>query len=184
MTTQTTVRTDASQALAAYFARRYDDSIQQALSVKKQFPDFAVIDEILAENYLAKGEPAKVISLLTQSRPVSDDARAVKDIMLGIAFARLGQRHKALEQLEQIEKSEYPGFSLDYEVAAFSVALGDNSKAIKHLEKSYAYRDTSILFLNVDPLMDPLRLNVHFQRLLTQLNLYPAVTIRKAQRRK
>ncbi len=170
--TTRTVRTDASLALATYFARRYDDSIQKALSVKKQFPDFSVIDEILAENYLAKGEPAKVMSLLALSRPVSDDARAVKDIMVGIAFAKLGQRRKAVEQLKHIEASEYPGFSLDYEVAALAAAVGDNGRAIKYLEKSYAYRDTSILFLNVDPLMDPLRSNVHFQRLLTKLNLH------------
>ena len=182
--TTPTVRTDASQALAAYFARRYDDSIQKALSVKKQYPDFSVIDEILAENYLAKGEPAEVITLFTLSRPVSNDARAVKDIMLGIAFAKLGQKRKAIQQLEHIEKSEYPGFSLDYEVAALSMALGDKGKAIKYLEKSYAYRDTSILFLNVDPLMDPLRLNVRFQRLITQLNLYPAITTRDAKGRK
>jgi hypothetical protein len=92
--------------------------------------------------------------------------------MLGIAFAKLGQRRKAMEQLKHIETSEYPGFSLDYEVAALAAAVGENGRAIKYLEKSYAYRDTSILFLNVDPLMDPLRSNVRFQGLLTKLNLH------------
>jgi serine/threonine-protein kinase len=170
--TTRTVRIDASLALASYFARRYDESIQKALSVKRQFPDFSVIDEILAENYLARGEPTKVMSLLGPSRPALDDARAVKGIMVGIAFAKLGQRRKALVQLRQIEASESPGFSLDYEVAALAAAVGDNRKAFKYLEKSYAYRDTSILFLNVDPLMDPLRSSVRFPQLLRKLNLH------------
>jgi len=161
----------ACEALAAYFARRYDSAAEQAVILKNRFPAYAAADEILAEIYISKNEPARAITLLQMSRPALEDSRILKDVMLGIAFARMGQKHKALLRLEKIKKSERPGFNLSYQVAALYAALGNMDGAFRCLDESYASRQTSILFLNVDPLMDPLRSQPQFRDMVAKLNL-------------
>lgn len=89
--------------------------------------------------------------------------------MLGIAYARMGKRDEALRQLQQIER---PGAStLNYTLATLSAAVGLNDKAMNYLEKAYANKETSILFVGVDPLLDPLKQDMRFQQLLSKMNL-------------
>jgi hypothetical protein len=109
---------------------------------------------------------------LSATTPQSADAALSKEIMLGIAYARLGHKHKAARQLKIAEKSPHSGFKLAYHLAALSVALGDNDKAFNYLESAFVNRQTSILFVNVDPLMDPLRGDPRFDRLVERLHIH------------
>jgi serine/threonine protein kinase len=164
--------THLSRAIVAYYARQYDSSIEQSEIIRKRFPQYEGADEILAGDYVAKNQPAKAIKLLLLSKPLSEDSQILKAVMLGIAYAKMDQRRKALLQLQRVEKAERPGFILFYHVAALSAIVGDKDRAFRYLEKSYSNRQTSILFLNVDPLMDPLRPDPRFRELLTKLNLH------------
>jgi eukaryotic-like serine/threonine-protein kinase len=165
------VSVDFSEGLEAYFARRYDISSRLAEQLQKRFPGNEVAIEILAESYVAMSQPSKAITLLESITTESGDAQISRDAILGIAFARKGQRLKALRIAKRIEASEHFGVELNYHLAALWAALGDRDKAVEYLEMSYKRRQMSILFLGVDPLMDSLRSDPRFQNILLQMNL-------------
>jgi serine/threonine protein kinase/tetratricopeptide (TPR) repeat protein len=163
---------EVNEALATYYARHFDLSIEQAESIHQRFPDNDVVVEILAENYIALDEPKKVLRLLAKNSPKNGDVRISRDAMLGLAYARLGDKRKALQILRRMEDSKQLGVEQNFHLAALAAAVGDSSKALTYLERSYVRRQMSVLFLKVDPLMDPLRSDVRFQNLLVKLNLH------------
>jgi serine/threonine-protein kinase len=158
-----------SEALTAYYDRRFADSAAQAEEIRKRVPGIWAVVEILAASYISIGQPEKAVALLTNTPVVSGDTSSARDAMLGIAYARMGKRDEALRQLQQIER---PGAStLNYTLATLSAAVGLNDKAMNYLEKAYANKETSILFVGVDPLLDPLKQDMRFQQLLSKMNL-------------
>jgi serine/threonine protein kinase len=176
------VGADVHEALSEYFARHYAESIERAAALRRSHPEIEILTEILAEDYLAMNRPSEVVTLLRQYDPKSKDAKISRDAMLGIAFARLGQKRKALRILTVIERSKQPNFDLFFQLAALSAAVGDKDRAFDDLEKAYDRRQTSIVFLGVDALMDSLRPIPRFQRMLDKLNLNnPAKEEDKAQ---
>ena len=82
----------------------------------------------------------------------------------------MGQRQSALAQLKRLEES-YKNADSSYYIAALCARLGDNDKALSYLEKSYQGRQADVLYLAVDPLMDPMRHDQRFRSMLSALNL-------------
>ncbi len=163
--------THVSIALTEYYAGEYDASINELQEIKKRSPSFAAADEILATDYLAKNMPAEAIQIILQSPPSSEEKRQVMTIMLGIAYARSGRTHLALKQLSEAEKALGHGFQPNLNIAELCAAVGNRQKAMDYLEKAFSSRQTSILFVNVDPLIDPVRSDERFHQLLSRLNL-------------
>jgi hypothetical protein len=72
--------------------------------------------------------------------------------------------------LKMVELAKPPtGSEFDY-AQAWS-RLGENSKAINMLEKACDNRSNNILYLKVNPNLDPLRSDPKFQALLKRVNL-------------
>ncbi len=168
--TQKSISTQVSEALTAYYEGRFQDSATRAEEIRKQAPGIWFVAELLAGNYIAIGQPEKAVALLTSATVGSGDASSVRDAMLGIAYARLGKKDEAIKQLQRIER---PGASgLNYTLATLSAAVGLNDKAMDHLDKAYTNKESDILFIKVDPLLDPLRQDARFQKLLSKMNLH------------
>ena len=51
------------------------------------------------------------------------------------------------------------------------LGMGDKEAALTWLERAYAEHDNSMTALKVDPLLDPLRDDPRFQRLLVRVGL-------------
>jgi len=58
-----------------------------------------------------------------------------------------------------------------YYIAISYLGLGKNELAMDWLEKAYADRSNGLVFLEVEPELDPLRSNRRFVALQTKLNL-------------
>jgi serine/threonine-protein kinase len=89
---------------------------------------------------------------------------------IGWIYALSGQRHKALEildELKELSKGEYVAPS---GIALVHVGLGENEEALQWLEKGYEKRDGNMILLKVSPIWDPLRDDPRFQELLRRMN--------------
>jgi len=159
------------ETLSEYYARQYDQSIRRGKALKSRYPEIELVTEILAEDYLATGKLTDAYSLLMSSRPSSPDAKASRNMMLGITLARLGRRREALRILGRIESERKPTFDFNFLLGALCAAIGKKDSAFEYLEKSYISRQTSILFLGTDPLWDLLRPDPRYQRFISRLNL-------------
>lgn len=166
---QKSLSAEMSMAITDFYSRQYPASIQRLQLIEKSAPGNSAFVEGFADNYIAMGEPEKAIPVLTDFTPESDDVRSVRDALLGIVYARMGRKADALAQLDKIETAEQS--HLNYPLATLLAAIGYNDKAVDFLEKSAANRETDILFMGVDPLMDVLRSNPRFHALEVRLNL-------------
>jgi hypothetical protein len=80
------------------------------------------------------------------------------------AYARKGDRQKALQILERIKQSSNTRI-LAFDVAIGYVGLGDKNEAMNWLERSYAQKEVDIFSIRVNPLLEPLQGDPRFEAL-------------------
>ena len=85
------------------------------------------------------------------------------------AYAYAGQEKKARETLAAY--AVRPETAVWYYLALAHLALGDKAEALRDLEKDYDRRSAEVLFIAVDPMMDNLRADPRFRRLLARMKL-------------
>src|SRR5206468_12334471 len=86
-------------------------------------------------------------------------------------YAKTGHCDKSsnmLTKLEQLATERHVG---PFILAMVHLALGENEKAIDDLERAYRERaDPFIVCLKVEPLLDPLRGDPRFERLVAKVS--------------
>jgi tetratricopeptide (TPR) repeat protein len=165
-----TLGTGLVEAAAAYFSGKYESSVHQVEQIRNQFHTSAVAIEMEAQDYLALNSPDRALKVLVEAPPDPSAPPDLRDALRGIALAQMGQRQSAVTELKRLEKSNQSVDS-SYYIAALCAQLGDKDKAFTYLTKSHEDRQTDMLFVAVDPLMDPLRSDARFKSLMSTLNL-------------
>jgi TolB-like protein/Flp pilus assembly protein TadD len=152
-----------------YEGRRYDEAIEGALKVLATHPSAWNARWILGQAYLQKKEYSKAIEAF---RRASEDKGAEESAvlaLLGSAYAAAGERDEALKILKQLLERPRDIQLHAYQVAVLYVALDDRNRAFEWLEKSLEQRSEDVLFLQNDPLLDALRPDPRFARLLQRI---------------
>ncbi len=88
---------------------------------------------------------------------------------LGIAYARAGQKDKALEVALKLEKTNNSWYA--YGIAEIYTALGDIDKAIYWIEEAYKQRTNFVPWFNSDAYYKPLYNDPRFIEIMGRLNL-------------
>jgi hypothetical protein len=92
---------------------------------------------------------------------------------LGFAYARNGQKDKAMETLNELDQLATHRFVTPFCQALVYLGLREDNKAIDWLEKAYQERSFWLAWLKVEPMYDPLRSNLRFQALYNKMNFPP-----------
>ena len=151
-----------------YFSRQYD----QALSLLKQaqakdanlYPDIFAFADVYAE----KGMYQQSIS---EFMKLGDNPHALGH--LGNAYARAGQTDTARKVVAQLEaRIPKDGFG-SYEIALIYAGLGEKNEAFDWLQKAFDHHDKGLIFLKVDPPLEPLRSDPRFDELVRHVGLQP-----------
>ena len=100
--------------------------------------------------------------------PISEGDYPLFNGYMGIAYAHLNERSKAVELVNRLHaKSKISSMgSPSYFAAAAHVALGENDKAIEWLEMAYQHHEVEMYWLKVVPIFDPLRQDPRFVSIL------------------
>jgi adenylate cyclase len=157
----------ANYAAVLMYARRFDEAVEQAKRTYDLDPDFIGSINWLGHTNAAKGNYADALAMVEKSADSDMPLRAAA----GYAYAKTGQRSKALANIEQWKAIEKKRYVQNYWVAIAYAAMGDNDGAFAELEKAYKHRDWFLQRLKVDPFMDPLRGDPRFAEMLKRLNL-------------
>ncbi|MGA7459493.1 MAG: protein kinase [Candidatus Korobacteraceae bacterium] len=160
--------TTISLATLSYLSGNPDKAIEIVDSHIHQ--PFEPAIQVLAVAYLAKNMNDKVISML-EGNSLPQDVIRQRAVPLGIAYARTGQKAKALQQLKIAESAVEQGYPLSCETAALYTVLDNHQKALDMLELAYERRESNIIFLNVNPLLLPLHSEPRFKKLLQKANI-------------
>ena len=157
---------------AFYMARRYDEAIEQLRRTVELDPNYPVAYWILGLVHrktgryeLAITEGEKGVSLSGGS-PMMRAALAQTYSMAG----RTRETHEMLDDLTKLAQHKYvaPQF-----FAGIHIGLGESDRAMEYLEKSYEEHSHWLIYLHIDPSMDPLRDQPRFQDLLQRVGLPP-----------
>jgi TolB-like protein/DNA-binding winged helix-turn-helix (wHTH) protein/Tfp pilus assembly protein PilF len=148
-------------------ARQYERALDEYHEALKTDPKFSLPFYAMHWVYRRQGKFAESIAplrLAAQSWDAKDDWIALVD-QLPAAYST-GGRTSYLRQCIKIHKrSERPWLYLARDYAD----LGDRAAALAALNKSYENRELEVLYMLVDPELDPLRSDPRFQELIRRV---------------
>jgi predicted Zn-dependent protease len=152
--------------------RQYDQAIQRAREALDMDPNFMQARHVLGLAYLNGGRHAESIA---EFQKEVHDAKGdpVPNALLARAYAAAGNRaeaYKLLGELEQLSKERYVSPA---DVAFVYADLSEKDQAFRWLEKAYAERCNSLIYLKLDPELDSLRSDPRFTALLNRMKLSP-----------
>jgi len=154
-----------------YFAKRYDDAITQIKKAQKFAPKNSdVCYWSLGLVYLAKKMNQEAMEEYDKIPPGAENAIDNVDVMKGYAYAKTGNKAKAIELVEKAIKEDPHGYP-SYRVAQVYLALGDINQALNYLEESYRNHGLHMFIIKVDPVFDPIRNEPRFIALMKKMNL-------------
>lgn len=153
-----------------YFSRQYD----QALALTKQVrgleihpPDWSFL---LGDIYAEKGKYPDSIAEFKKSE---DGPNSSPDSLghLGNAYARAGQEAEARKIITQLQDQVRKNGVGRYEIALIYTGMGKKPEAFQWLEEAYKAHDVGLIYLKIDPCLDPLRTDPQFDDLLRRVGL-------------
>src|SRR5579859_5774826 len=164
------VAVHATRAGAYYLARQYQQAVQEARKGLELNPSHFMLHYVTGRAYALMEMNAKAIAQL-KPKGIPAGEIPLLDAALGLAYAVDGQREqtaKKLEALKALAKQRYvPAtyFGMLYG------GLGEIKKAMEWLEKAYEQRADGLIWLNVDPMLDAMRLLPQFRDLVSRIGL-------------
>lgn len=90
---------------------------------------------------------------------------------LGNVYARAGQTAAARKIIAQLQDEVRKNGVGRYEIALVYAGLGEKSQAFHWLDDAYRVHDVGLVYLKVDPCLDPLRSDARFDDLLRRVGL-------------
>ena len=151
-----------------YFARDYE-------SATRRFRKALELDEnfIPAHGWLgmALGQQHRYTEALDAfKRALEVDRVPILMAMLGHTHAIAGHRAQAEEVLTALEYEAQSRYISAYDMAVIHAGLGDTPAALRELARAYEERSAWMVFLAVDPRLDPLREEAAFRELAARLH--------------
>ncbi len=134
-------------------------------------PDFLTVHYHLGQSLLGKDQLPEAIAELKKAEALAGGPSPVFTMALGHAYAVSGDRAAALKSLAELNAMGAKGYVPALFVSAIYTGLGDHEHAMRWLQKAYDERTEYLIFLNVEPMADPLRSDPRFKDLLRRVGL-------------
>jgi len=153
-------------------ARQYDEALSACEKVVKDNPTFAEAHGCLFSAYWGKRmypqviEEWKVYGKFSGDRNISDFASALEQ-----GFRSGGWRGALTKSIEVAEAGRKNGYASAYHIADLYADLGEKDQAFRWLNTAYQERDTYLINLKTDFLLDPLRSDPRFAELVRKVGL-------------
>jgi serine/threonine protein kinase/tetratricopeptide (TPR) repeat protein len=153
-----------------HFNRQFEAAVahfKRAIEMDAQFIQ-AHFD--LGMTYVALGRYQDAIAEL---EPYLDpaDGRSVMLATLGHAYGRLGRVERAREILDELNRRAADGRVSFAEPGYVLIGLGEIDEAVTAFERACNARSGVVIFLKVEPMVDPLRSQPRFHALLERMRL-------------
>jgi serine/threonine protein kinase/Flp pilus assembly protein TadD len=163
-------------ALAKYyfFAHRYDETIKQCKRTLDLEPKFIAAHYFLGQAYVQKGMFSEAIVAYEKGLQTLGDLPLGRSV-IAHALALAGDKAAAEQTLDSLtsEATSADVYVPAHGIALIHTGLGNKDEAIDWLYKAYEERFVWLAYLNVDPVFDGLRNEMHFKELVARMNFGP-----------
>jgi len=154
-----------------YFGRSYDAAIDEALQVVKIHPGDLSAQFWLGSAYREKKMYAQAIETFQHARQLSGDIPFMV-MAYGHTQALAGNAGEARAALQKLHQLAGARFVPNLYPAAIRVGLGEMDEAFRLLGLAYQERIDRLVYLNVDPMADPLRSDPRFGQLMAKIGFH------------
>jgi len=154
-----------------YFRREYDAAIDEAQQVVKLHPGFLPAQFWLGSAYREKKMYPQAVETFQRARQHSTDNPAML-MAYGHAQALAGNACEARAALRELQQLASTRFVPNLYPAAIHVGLGEADEAFRLLDFAYQERIDRLVYLNVDPMADPIRSDPRFAQLMAKIRLH------------
>lgn len=154
-----------------YYLRKEPDlaivPVKQAIELDEHFAPAYVF---LGEAYEQKGAYAEAIKAYeTGAAKTGQDPKILAS--LAHAFARSGDRSKALETLAELRRIAEQRYVSSYSIAVAYAGLDDKEQALAWLERGLRDRSADMLWLRVEPMFAQFQGDPRFQSILDRIGV-------------
>jgi TolB-like protein/Flp pilus assembly protein TadD len=157
-------------AFPYYWKKDFARSIEQVKSAIKMEPTFNIPYFFLGISYVQAGHYEESIKAFQTAIKFSGGLPYYK-AWLAHAYALSGNKNEAVKILSELEQISAEKGTLTYQLALVHLGLGNNEKALNYLEKAFNERGPYMIYLKVEPYLDPLRSHPRFIHLIKRMNL-------------
>jgi serine/threonine-protein kinase len=153
--------------LVFYVSHDYPRSIEAFRRTLDLYPGSGMVRGFLACAYVGAGRNQEALAEIAGVSDADLEHATLRAWVLWAAGEREAARRLARELVERPRREAVrPGM-----LAALHALLGDRDRAFALLEQAYAEKDWTLRELKISPVLDPLRGDPRFARLLKKLNL-------------
>src|SRR5205807_9811039 len=121
---------------------------------------------ILGRAYARLNMHADAIAQLKPAKGAMPGDVPLIDAALGLAYAAAGKLEQTKKMMEMFKVHAKKRYIPATYFGMLYAGLGDREQALLWLEKAYEERADGLTWLNVEPMLDPLRRNPRFQELI------------------
>jgi TolB-like protein len=150
-------------ALVLYWARRYDEAIEQCHRALFLSPSFYRAYVGLGRIHAATGQYGRAIEACVTARALCDGGAFLAQLLgtLGFSYAAAGDTARARGVLDELRAIAATNSVAEYEMGIVHTALGEWTAAHACLDAARARRTAWIAWLAVEPLYDRVNDRVH-----------------------
>ena len=153
-----------------YFARQFDESIDQCLKTIEMYPDYIIPHRRLGIAYAEKGMFEQAEAEFKKALALAGDDTETMSAM-SYAYAKEGRIDAARNVLERINEIAKRDYVSPYSMARVYVGLDRIDDAFQSLEKTYQERHGILTYIKVEAAFDRIRSDARFATLLERIGL-------------
>lgn len=159
---------NAGEVWILYFARRYDEAIENGRRLVQSNPEFAEIHEYLKRSFDQKGMYRDAIASRQMRRKLVGVDSTESEVLRRAASAADRQTYWQARLAQELEEAKAEG-PASFDLAEIYAQLGEKDKAFEWLEKAFEQRTYTMMYLKVAPNLDSIRSDQRYVNLLGRL---------------
>jgi TolB-like protein/Flp pilus assembly protein TadD len=156
-----------------YHARRFDDATATYKNMLDAVPDFAYGLVTYAWTLRHRGELDLAVKVAEKAFDLSGGSPFYLSV-LGGTYAAAGKREEAQAVIDRLTQMSVDAYVSPFHLGLIHLHLGEREQAIESIQKAYAIRDAWVVWLGVEPQLDPLRGEPAFEEILRDMR-HPAM---------
>jgi DNA-binding winged helix-turn-helix (wHTH) protein/TolB-like protein/tetratricopeptide (TPR) repeat protein len=153
-----------------YFARQYDEAIEQCRKTLELEPDYGGARFFLGRVYTQKAMYREALAELEKARDLFKGNAEVASV-IGYTYAVSGRRLEAQKVLQELQQQSLQKYVSPYHLAMIHAGLGERDQAFSWLDKAFHDREGRMTILKAAPEFDGLHSDPRFTDLLRRIGL-------------
>jgi serine/threonine-protein kinase len=153
-----------------FFARAYDKALMQLTRTTELDPNYGLAYWYRGLAYEQQRRyPQALAELRRGAALLKGNVGVIADI--GHLHAVAGDRHEAERVMKELQAQAAQRFVSPFNIALIYTGLGQQDRAFEWLERAFRERSDLLIYLKVDPRLDPIRSDARFRDLVGRVGV-------------